>query len=190
MKSYQKAGGGCLWTNLGLFGGLWHERSQEPPRQHLARENIEKKRGGERAREKKTKGEYFSEHRWQSALREMARGDEKGWGRWVRRVVAFQRRRGVRGPLQAATSHTCRAWRRSRPVCRVTVVTVTSPRGQAGLTPLAHLPLQSEHRQPRAPFTSGGSSRFKNDGEKMEVKPAWKVPEKCNTHFYILYYII
>lgn len=62
--------------------------------------------------------------------------------------------------------HTCRAWQRSWPMCRVAVVTVTSLRGQAGLT---HLPLQSEHRQPRAPFTSGGSSRFKNDGEKMEI---------------------
>ena len=126
---------GLMWA---YSGGPWHERVGEPPAATSCEsEYREEKWMGE------TNGEYFSEHRWQSALREMAQGDERGWGRWERRVVAFQRWRGVGGLVgggsregtvtaQAAPSHTCRAWQRFWPGCRVTVVTVTSQRGRVG----------------------------------------------------------
>lgn len=90
MKSYQRGWGGVCGLMWAYSGGPWHERVGEPPAATSCKsEYREEKWMGE------TNGEYFSEHRWQSALREMAQGDERGWGRWERRVVAFQRWRGV-----------------------------------------------------------------------------------------------
>lgn len=179
---------GLMWA---YSGGPRHERVGEPPAATSCKsEYREEKWMGE------TNGEYFSEHRWQSALREMAQGDERGWGRWERRVVAFQRWRGVwesGGYGNSASSPlthlpglaTLLAWVSSHRGNS----DITAGTGGAGLALLAHLARFSRETDNLAPHQTaflhlvGENSRERErEKKKNKVKQEQKKKKRfCST---------
>lgn len=105
---------------------------ENPPRQHPASQNTEKKSGWEKQMGSISQSTDGSQlwGKWHRVMREAEDGGREGW--WHFKDGGGWGSREGMVTAQAAPSHTCRAWQRFWPGCRVTVVTVTSQRGRVG----------------------------------------------------------
>lgn len=105
---------------------------ENPPRQHPASQNTEKKSGWEKQMGSISQSTDGSQlwGKWHRVMREAEDGGREGWWHFKDGGGCGSREGMV--TAQAAPSHTCRAWQRFWPGCRVTVVTVTSQRGRVG----------------------------------------------------------